>query len=99
MWSRRHQVLVPALLLFSWLFFQTVSAQQWTIEEPTLDYQGLQVILEYIISNPLKEGDASVTIFQDDGFKQSVADEDTSLQTDIFYDGSSGTQKVQKTAC
>jgi hypothetical protein len=91
-----HQFLVQATA--SWLLcsFHSAHAQQWTIEEPTIDYQGLQLTLEYIISSPLKEGDAEVIIFRDDGFKELVENSDRYLKSDLFYDGSSGNQKVQK---
>ena len=47
-------------------------------------------------TSPLKEGDAEVQIFQGSDFKGTLENSNLYLKSDIFYDGSSGTQKVRR---
>jgi hypothetical protein len=70
-------------------------AQQWTIESPTIEYRGLQLILDYTISSTLKEDDVSIAMFQDDTFSLSISNENDFLKPSIVVDGSTGTQKVR----
>jgi hypothetical protein len=70
--------------------------QQWTIESPTIEYQGLKLILDYTISSNVKEDDVSVAMFQDDTFTESISNENDFLKPSLVVDGSSGTQKVVK---
>jgi hypothetical protein len=86
----------PLLLLVVVWIPKSSTAQQWTIEEPTIEYGGLRLVLDYTISGALKEDDVSVAMFQDDTFIDSINEGNDFLTPLMVVDGSSGTQKVRE---
>jgi hypothetical protein len=74
-------------------------AQEWTIEEPTIEYQGLQLIVDYTISSWLKEDDVIISIFRDEDFMEPIENKNGFLEPAVVVDGSSGVQKVRLKTC
>jgi hypothetical protein len=69
-------------------------AQEWTIGEPAISFRGLQLIMVYELNTFLKSDDVSVSMFQDEFFRDEIGIDNSYLTPEIELDGTSGTQMV-----